>query len=154
MSNESLVSQDWLKLVERLGGAACLEASARETKAFVRPREIKCAVDLLRLVLAYCLGTGGLRSTAAWATAIGLVDVSNPAVLYRLQQCGETVFGFNQRGTGTSRAESSGRPADLHHRWHDRAESRRGRAQEKRFVAHPRGIFIAGRAFQELRIDG
>ena len=84
-----LVTQDWLNLVERLGGAGWLEASVRKSKAFLRPREIKCAVDLLRIVLAYCLGTGGLRSTAAWATSVGLVDVSNPSLFYRLQQCGD-----------------------------------------------------------------
>jgi hypothetical protein len=47
------------------------------------------AVDLLRLTLAYCLGERGLRSTAAWATSIGLVDISNVALLYRLRQCGD-----------------------------------------------------------------
>ncbi len=72
-----------------MGGAAALEASARETKAFLRARVVGSAVVLLRLILAYCLGDRGLRSTAAWATAIGLVDVSNVALLYRLRQCGD-----------------------------------------------------------------
>ena len=45
------------------------------------------AIVLLRIVLAYCLGEGGLRLTAAWAAAIGLVDISNVALLYRLRQC-------------------------------------------------------------------
>ena len=40
---------------------------------------IATAVDLLRLILAYCLGERGLRSTAAWATAMGLADISNVA---------------------------------------------------------------------------
>ena len=31
----------------------------------------------------------GLRSTATWATAIGLADLSNVALLYRLRRCGE-----------------------------------------------------------------
>jgi len=66
-----------------------LEALARETNAFLRPREIRNAVDLLRIVLAYCLGDGGLRSTAAWASAAGLVDISNVALLHRLRQCGD-----------------------------------------------------------------
>jgi Transposase DDE domain len=88
MAHESLSNDDWRTVLERLGGAAKLEASARECKAFVRPREIKSAVDLLRMVLAYCLGHAGLRSTAAWATAIGLVDISSPGLLYRLRQCG------------------------------------------------------------------
>ena len=71
---------------------AALEAlniTARETKAFLRPREITNAVDLLRLILAYCLGERGLRSTAAWATSVGLVDISSVALLYRLRQCGD-----------------------------------------------------------------
>jgi len=89
MTHESLVNQDWKSVVSRLGGAAMLEISARETKAFLRPREIDNAVDLLRLILAYCLGERGLRSTAAWATSIGLVDISNVALLYRLRQCGD-----------------------------------------------------------------
>lgn len=72
-----------------LGGAEALEASARSTKAFLRARMIGSAADLLRLVLAYCLGERGLRSTTGWAASIGLVDISNVALLYRLRQCGE-----------------------------------------------------------------
>jgi hypothetical protein len=41
------------------------------------------------LILAYCLGARGLRSTAAWATSVGLVDISSVALLYRLRQCGD-----------------------------------------------------------------
>jgi DDE family transposase len=36
--------------------------------------------------LAYCLGERGLRLTAAWAAAVGLVDISNVAILGRLQK--------------------------------------------------------------------
>src|SRR6202790_2592165 len=89
MTNESLVNQDWKGVVARLGGAEMLNLTARETKAFLRPREITNAVDLLRLILAYCLGERGLRSTAAWATSVGLVEISSVAVLYRLRQCGD-----------------------------------------------------------------
>ena len=89
MRHESLVNEDWTYVVARLGGAAALDATARETKAFLRPREITNAVDLLRLILAYCLGERGLRLTAAWATSVGLVDISNVALLYRLRQCGD-----------------------------------------------------------------
>jgi hypothetical protein len=76
-------------LVGRLGGATSLEQSARGTKAFLRARAIASAVDLLRLILAYCLGERGLRSTAAWATAMGLADISNVALLQRLRRCGD-----------------------------------------------------------------
>jgi hypothetical protein len=89
MGHESLVNEDWANLVAQLGGAETLEVTARETKAFLRPREITNALDLLRLILAYCLGKGGLRSTAAWATSVGIVDISNVALLYRLRQCGD-----------------------------------------------------------------
>jgi len=88
MAHDSLSNDDWQGIVERLGGAASLEATARQNKAFLRPREIRTAVDLLRMILAYCLGHGGLRATAAWATATGLVDISNVGLLYRLRQCG------------------------------------------------------------------
>lgn len=89
MRHESLSNEDWSNIVVRLGGAEKLHVTARETKAFLRPREVTNAVDLLRLILAYCLGDGGLRSTAAWATSVGLVDVSNVALLYRLRRCGD-----------------------------------------------------------------
>jgi hypothetical protein len=74
-----------LGTVERLGGAGLLEREARATGAFRRPREVKSGVDLLRLVLAYCLGLMGLRLTAAWAEAIGLASLSNVALLGRLR---------------------------------------------------------------------
>jgi hypothetical protein len=83
------VNEDWSSIVARLGGADALNATARETKAFLRPRQITNAVDLLRLILAYCLGERGLRLTAAWATSMGLVNISNVALLYRLRRCGD-----------------------------------------------------------------
>ena len=89
MQHESDSVRDWNGIVEQLGGDDALAASARQTKAFLRAREIKSAADLLRLLLAYCLGDRGLRSTAAWAAAVDLVDVSNVAILYRLRRSGD-----------------------------------------------------------------
>ncbi len=89
MKRELLVNEDWTRVVARLGGAATLGDTARATRAFLRPREITNAVDLLRLILVYCLGERGLRSTAAWAMSVGLADISNVALLYRLRQCGD-----------------------------------------------------------------
>ena len=63
--------------------------SARKTKAFLRGREFEDAIAMLRMILAYCLGGGGLRSTAAWAASIGLADVADTALLYRLRQSGD-----------------------------------------------------------------
>jgi len=88
-SHAPLLNQDWQLIVDRLGGAEAIESSARRSKAFLRARVVGNAVDLLRLILAYCLGPGGLRSTAAWASAIGLVDISNVGLLQRLRRCGD-----------------------------------------------------------------
>ena len=85
MAHADLLDRDWSLAVEQLGGAALLEAEAREARAFERPREIKCAVDLLRFIFAYCLGKFGLRLTAAWADGIGLASISNVALLGRLR---------------------------------------------------------------------
>ena len=84
---DSLLNSDWSSTLARLGGVDHVDASARATKAFQRPRGVRSASDLLRLVLSYCLGERGLRLTAAWATAIGLADISNVALLKRLRLC-------------------------------------------------------------------
>jgi hypothetical protein len=85
MTNDSLLGSDWNHIVHRLGGARSLEAGARDAGAFARARAVKCAVDLLRLALAYCLGHAGLRTTAAWAEGSGLARLSNVALLGRLR---------------------------------------------------------------------
>lgn len=85
MTHDVLLNELWAATLSRLGGEAAITASARETKAFLRPRAIKSAVDLLRIILAYCLGGMGLRSTSAWAASIGLADLSNVALLGRLR---------------------------------------------------------------------
>jgi hypothetical protein len=88
MTRESLSNRDWLRIVDSLGGEAFLNHSGRETKAFLRARVVTSAVDLLRLVLSYCLSSGGLRGAAAWASAVGLANMTDVALLYRLRQCG------------------------------------------------------------------
>lgn len=71
MTHESLLNGLWQTALTRLGGAAAIEASAREMQAFRRGRAVKSAADLLRLILAYCLGGMGLRLTSAWAASAG-----------------------------------------------------------------------------------
>jgi hypothetical protein len=85
MTHAELTGSDWSDTVERLGGAGVLEQEARATGAFRRPREVKCGVDLLRLILAYSLSAMGLRLTAAWAETMGLASLSNVALLGRLR---------------------------------------------------------------------
>src|SRR5256885_8905339 len=110
MRHESLVNEDWTNVVARLGGAERLDVTARETKAFLRPREITNAVDLLRLILAYCLGERGLRSTAAWAVSVGLVDISSVALLYRLRQCGDWLAPLVGQGLAATPPKTSRGP--------------------------------------------
>jgi Transposase DDE domain len=85
MAQAALTGSDWGDTVERLGGVDVLEQEARASGAFRRAREVKCGVDLLRLILAYCLGAVGLRLTAAWAESMGLASLSNVALLGRLR---------------------------------------------------------------------
>ncbi len=89
MTYETLLDEDFETVINRLGGEAYIGESARETHAFRRGRGIKTALALLRLMLGYCLGGKGLRLTAAWAASLGLADVSNVALLYRLRLCGD-----------------------------------------------------------------
>jgi len=65
-------------------------------------------------VLAYCLGDHGLRLTAAWATAIGLADISNVALLYRLRRCGDWLtMLIGQVLAGAAPGVCRGRPIRL-----------------------------------------
>jgi hypothetical protein len=65
-----------------------LDAQAKELKAFVRVRQVKCASDLLRAVLAYvlCGSASSFRRLGAWAVLIGLADLSDSAWRKRLRQ--------------------------------------------------------------------
>lgn len=88
MTRESLINNDWDWMIDRLGGCETIESIARETGAFSRSRGIKNGVELLRLTLAYALGGGGFRSTAAWAASAGLARVSDVALLKRVRKTG------------------------------------------------------------------
>jgi Transposase DDE domain len=111
MTQTSLLNQDWPDTVERLGGVAALKESARKTKAFLRGREFEDAISMLRMILAYCLGDGGLRSTAAWAASIGLADVANTALLYRLRQSGDWLAWLVGQALASAAPKASqGRP--------------------------------------------
>ena len=108
MTHETLLNELWQSTLVRLGGTAAVEASAREKGAFLRARAVGCASDLLRLVLAYCLGGMGLRLTSAWAASMGLADLSNVALLKRLRKCGpwmEHLAGALLCGSQTPAAE-------------------------------------------------
>src|SRR5271165_2566627 len=153
MTRESLVTQDWEGVVARLGGATTLEQSARDTKAFLRARAVATAVDLLRLILAYCLSDRGLRSTAAWATAIGLANLSNVALLQRLRRCGDWLALLVGEALGRRRAASEPRPPDPDHRCDDGPKGRSGSQEGEQAVAHSQRLRPSARALRSFRAD-
>ncbi len=85
METAQLDSKQWSRIVARLGGEEALASSAREHRAFFRAREIKSAVDVLRLAFMYGPGGHSLRSLAALIATVGLADVSDVAILGRLK---------------------------------------------------------------------
>jgi hypothetical protein len=82
--SHSLVSDEWETVVEAI--PVDLERSAQETKAHQRRREIECAKDLLRLVLAYCVCDWPLRLVGLWAYLSGIGSLSDVAVMKRLHK--------------------------------------------------------------------
>lgn len=77
----------WQLILDAFGGVEGLTLSAKLYKACQRWRGVKNGEVLLRLVLSYCLGDMGLRSTVAWAASVNLADISNTALLKRLALC-------------------------------------------------------------------
>lgn len=82
-----MIGDQWSTIVEALPTSLDLEATARQTRALVRRREVRKATDLLRLVLAYAVCDWSLRLVGVWATLIGLAALSDIAVRKRLQHC-------------------------------------------------------------------
>ena len=78
-----MVGDDWTQMCARI--PIDVEELAQETKALQRKREVKSALDLLRLVLAYSVCDWSLRlAGGAWAAVIGLGRLSDVAVRKRL----------------------------------------------------------------------
>lgn len=76
-------------LLSFLGGRAHVERLARETGAFMRPREVQSASDLLRLVLMWSAGGQSYWDVAALAADAGLADVSDVALVKRFAKTGD-----------------------------------------------------------------
>lgn len=83
MKTTILQDQDWFRVLSLL--PEDLEESAIAKLAIARYRQVQSASDLLRICLAYGVCDLSLRQTAAWASTIGLGELSNVAVLKRLR---------------------------------------------------------------------
>lgn len=84
LTSHPLLDEEWEEALQTI--PVDLEEAARETKALQRRREIKTAVDLLRLVLAYSVCDWPLRLVGLWATLKGIACLSDVAVMKRLQK--------------------------------------------------------------------
>lgn len=74
------------EILSRLPSGLNLEATAEETKALVRKREITRAIDLLRMIFAYSLCDWSLRTVGAWCVIVGIGNLSDVGVLKRLRK--------------------------------------------------------------------
>jgi hypothetical protein len=79
----------WRALIGRLPETVDVAALARERRAFVRARGVPDAEALLRLALTYGATPLSLRGTAAWGAASKLAEISDVALLGRLQAAGD-----------------------------------------------------------------
>jgi hypothetical protein len=73
--------------LQALASRLDLDQMAKETGALVRHRGVATAVALLRLALGYSVLDYSLRLLGAWASVLGIAQVSKTALLNRLRQC-------------------------------------------------------------------
>jgi hypothetical protein len=85
----SVVTDQIVELLARFPADLDLDRLALETKAIQRRREVVDGAALLRIALARGPGGLSLRQTAAWASMLGIAELSNPGVKYRLNQATE-----------------------------------------------------------------
>jgi hypothetical protein len=85
----SLPADQFDEILGRLPADLDLDALALRTKAIERPRKIAEGSSLLRLALARGPGGLSLSETAAWASMIGLAEMSDPAIKFRLDKAAE-----------------------------------------------------------------
>lgn len=64
-----------------------MEQLAEETKALIRRRGVHGAMDLLRMVMGYCVLGYSFRMLGAWCVLRGIGYMSKTAVRKRLQKC-------------------------------------------------------------------
>ena len=82
----SLPPDQYSDVLSRLPADLDLDLLARETKAIERGRVLRDGALLLRLALARGPGGLSLSQTAARASILGLTEMSDPAIKYRLDK--------------------------------------------------------------------
>jgi hypothetical protein len=82
----SLPADHFDEVLRRLPADLDLDALALRTKAIERQRKITGGASVLRLSLARGPGGLSLSETAAWASMIGLAEMSDPAIKFRLDK--------------------------------------------------------------------
>lgn len=63
-----------------------LEDSARSTGALLRCRNVPGAAALLRMALAYAVSDLSFKDVAAWASSLGVAEITGPGLFYRLRE--------------------------------------------------------------------
>lgn len=87
MEKQRYVEEDWNYVLSLMPQE--LESLCTSKLALSRKREVVSAQDYLRLCLAYSICDMSLRQTAAWASATGIAQLSDVAVLKRLRAAPE-----------------------------------------------------------------
>src|ERR1700693_5426467 len=82
----SVLTDQFSDLLKHLPTGLDLDRLAFETKGIQRRREVVDGASLLRIALARGPGGLSLRQTSAWASMLGIAELSNPGVKYRLNQ--------------------------------------------------------------------
>jgi len=85
-SPASLPPDQYVDVLNRFPADLNLNVLARQTKAIERGRVLDDGALLLRLLLARGPGGLSLSQTAAWASVLGLTEMSDPAIKYRLDK--------------------------------------------------------------------
>jgi len=85
MKNQQIYdNQEWPYVMTLL--PENLEDSARQTNALVRCRNVPSAEALIRMALAYAVSDLSLKDVAAWASALGIAEITGPGLFYRLRE--------------------------------------------------------------------
>jgi hypothetical protein len=93
----SVLTDQFGELLARLPAGLDLDRLALETNAIQRKRELVDGATLLRIALARGPGGLSLRQSAAWASMLGIAELSNPGVKYRLNQATDFLAAAMER---------------------------------------------------------